>query len=148
MSPSEENFERIPKCLKPTPTQRSVPHPLWIDFILWYNFFINDRLEHRSSKHHRPDLRDAFIVHPEHLGAFEKFTPSFASFISANWPYSPANLVDVNSATDDLRLSSQFEQYIVDVNNWSLDSALVNMFPFLADKVRITSDEFDDAASS
>lgn len=87
-------------------------------------------------------------MHPEQVGASSELGPFFSSFISANWPYPPAHLIDVEPATDAIKLSSQFEQYVVDLDNWSLDSALVTMFPSLGDKVRVTTDEIGDAASS
>ena len=32
---TQESFEKLPECLRPTLLQRTVPHPAWIDVIVW-----------------------------------------------------------------------------------------------------------------
>lgn len=65
-----------------------------------------------------------------------------------NWPWSPAEVVCLNQENNDLQISHVFELYIEDINNWSLNPAVLDMFPTLVDKAWIKPSHDATTASS
>ncbi|TKA61485.1 hypothetical protein B0A49_07684 [Cryomyces minteri] len=113
-----ENYQNLPDCMKPTALQTFVPHPAWINFVPW------------------PDIRDVLITTPEALAAGEHLA-LFQRTTSVNWPWSAAEAIYINPATNQVGLASAFERYVGDINNWSLAPAVIARFPAIADKVWI-----------
>ncbi|KAF2495878.1 hypothetical protein BU16DRAFT_359558 [Lophium mytilinum] len=111
--PSEKNYQAMPPWMRPTPTQIIVPHPAWIDMIPW------------------PEIRDFFIRFADQSHGMEVLQ-TFVSSLSVNWNSLLSNVAVEIPNTNMLALSQSFEVYIRDLGNWSLDPAVLHVYPDLA----------------
>ncbi|KIX06414.1 uncharacterized protein Z518_04390 [Rhinocladiella mackenziei CBS 650.93] len=118
INPTQENYERMPEWLRPTPAQLFTPHPVWIDHVPW------------------PRMRDKVLAHYQDY-PFENWFIPFTSDLSVNWPYDPVDCLISNSEKDDPLMNPAFERHIRRIENWSVGPAFAEAFPTLVDTTRI-----------
>ncbi|KAG9767502.1 hypothetical protein ABEF95_011042 [Exophiala dermatitidis] len=120
INPTQENYERLPEWLRPTPSQLYTPHPAWIDHIPW------------------PMLRDKLIANHQDY-PFENWFVPFTSGLSVNWPYDPIDCLLATSERDreDPAINPVFERHIRRLENWSVGPAFAEAFPALGDTARV-----------
>ncbi|KPM43008.1 hypothetical protein AK830_g3532 [Neonectria ditissima] len=106
--PTKENYLTLPKWLRPTVTQVTVPHAMWIDNIPW------------------PGVRDILIENPEDY-PFELFSEYYSQNVSLNWSFD--SLDAVSDVGNDRILHSIFEKHIRNLKNWTVSSAFQTRFP-------------------
>lgn len=117
ISPTPENYDRLPDWYAPRPSQLFTPHPAWIDYLPWPR--MRDRLVRDYSP--REYLFDNFI------------TPMTAS-LSVNWPYEATDtLVLSEPDRDEWVINPVFERHLRILENWSLGPVFARRFPGLAD---------------
>ncbi|KAF2808511.1 uncharacterized protein BDZ99DRAFT_522054 [Mytilinidion resinicola] len=111
--PTEENYQAMPAWMRPTPSQIIVPHPAWIDLIPW------------------PEIRDFFIRYADQSHGMEVLE-TFVSSLSVNWNLLLSDVAVLIPNTNMFALSQSFEVYIRNLDNWSLDPAVLHVYPDLA----------------
>ncbi len=116
--PTQENYERLPEWLRPTPTQIYTTHPAWIDHLPW------------------PRLRDKIITSPQDY-LFDNWFLPFTSGLSVNWPYDPVDCLLSTSEQDEPVMNPVFERHARRIENWSLGPLFAEAFPELVETVRI-----------
>ncbi|KAK5753255.1 hypothetical protein LTS12_016657 [Elasticomyces elasticus] len=116
---SVDDYQQVPDCMKPTQTQVIMPHEMWIDMIPWPN--VRDVLTRQA--HNAVQLRDIPV--------------SFASLVTLDWPYPPADLIDHVLCTGAVSLSPLFERQALELDNWSLQPQALSKYPQLAGHVKI-----------
>ncbi|KAJ4256797.1 hypothetical protein NW762_008893 [Fusarium torreyae] len=110
---TEESYEQLPAFIRPTKMQLSIPHPAWIDVIIW------------------PEVRDA-IIQKMDWSRFEEYRQIVSRSLSVNWPHSdPRSILQIGDDGKSYRLSDTFERHICTPENWSVDKAAAEAFPFL-----------------
>jgi hypothetical protein len=118
ITPTQENYERIPEFFTPRPSQLMAPHPAWIDHIPF------------------PRMRDKLVAtykdHP-----FELFFMPFTSGMSVNWPYDPTDCLISTSEKEDPIINPVFERHIRRLENWSVAPILMEQYPDLQDTARV-----------
>jgi hypothetical protein len=123
ISPTQENYDRLPEWVTPRPSQLFTPHPAWIDHLPW------------------PRMRDKLVrdyVLSEY--AFDNFFIPFTTTLSLNWPYEPTDTLLTSPETDELMINPVFERHLRRLDNWSLGPAFANTFPGLADTYRLKTE--------
>jgi hypothetical protein len=123
ISPTEENYERLPDWVTPRPSQLFTPHPAWIDHLPW------------------PSMRDKLIRDhnmPEY--SFDNFFIPFTSTLSLNWPYQETDTLLSTGDGEDLLINPVFERHLRRLDNWSLGPLFAKTFPGLADTYRLKTD--------
>lgn len=121
ISPTRENFERLPLWCRPVPCQLTISHAIWIDLIPW------------------PDMRAEMVRNPD-LYPFDQFFVPHSKTESLNWDHSDeAMYVEGSNADGEYVLSQMYETHIRDLNNWTLGPAFAREFPVLASTCRITT---------
>lgn len=120
INPTQENYERLPEWIRPTPVQLYTPHPAWIDHVPW------------------PRLRDKLVANYQDY-PFENWFIPFTNELSVNWPYDPVDCLLSTSEreTEDPLINPVFERHVRRLENWSVGPAFAETFPALADTVRI-----------
>ncbi|KAF2096146.1 hypothetical protein NA57DRAFT_59203 [Rhizodiscina lignyota] len=118
ISPTLENYHGIAACMKPTPSQIMISHPAWIDYIPW------------------PEVRDYFITVPYVMDGKE-ILQLLMRHTHINWAHNMDSMVTFDPIKDTLLLSAKFEIWATDINNWSLDQAILSELPALANKAWI-----------
>lgn len=101
ISPTEANFYSMPSWLRPTPAQLAVPHPMWIDCIIW------------------PKARDRMCRNRRYHGLNGIISKLSNESISVNWPYSLSDIL-VRDAESNIVLNPMFALHIKNLDNWSL----------------------------
>ncbi|KJR86671.1 uncharacterized protein SPSK_02410 [Sporothrix schenckii 1099-18] len=119
LCPTKENYEAIPDYLKPTQLQRRVPHPAWVDIIIW------------------PDVRDSLIRSGDY-SAFELLRFVIGNTLSLNWPFTEAHTFIECADGKRLTLNPIFEAHIRNLENYSVGYQAARAFPILSRYVRVT----------
>ncbi|CAK7200862.1 hypothetical protein SEUCBS139899_003561 [Sporothrix eucalyptigena] len=119
LCPTKENYDALPEFMKPTMLQRRVPHPAWVDMIIW------------------PDVRDNLIRGGDY-SAFELFRFVTGNTISVNWPYTDSGTFVECADGKSLAFNPIFEAHIRNVDNYSVGCQAAIAFPMLSRYVRVT----------
>ncbi|OHW99426.1 bZIP transcription factor [Colletotrichum incanum] len=111
--PTREAYAAIMPELTPKPCQTSIPHPQWIDLVLW------------------APLRTALIERQE-VYANEEFQSVYsASLRLINWPCRPIDALVVDPQSGEMWLSDTFTAHAMRVENWRLNENFVRRYPEL-----------------
>lgn len=134
ISPTQENYDRLPDWATPRASQLFTSHPAWIDHLPF------------------PKMRDHLVRHynpRDYL--FDNFFIPFTTTLSLNWPYEPTDtLLSTGSGSgsggesgvvigtgDDLVINPVFERHLRRLENWSLGPSFAKAFPSLQDTYRL-----------
>ncbi|KAH6971561.1 hypothetical protein BKA56DRAFT_693124 [Ilyonectria sp. MPI-CAGE-AT-0026] len=109
---TKESYDQLPSCIRPTLLQRTVPHPAWIDVIVW------------------PEVRDAIIQHMD-WSRFYEFRAVVSKSLCVGWPHMDTRAVFESGDGKNYKLSSVFEQHLRDGSNWTVGADAAEAFPFL-----------------
>ncbi|KAK6216746.1 bZIP transcription factor [Colletotrichum tabaci] len=111
--PTREAYAAIMPELTPKPCQNSIPHPQWVDLVLW------------------PPLRTTIIERQE-VYANEEFQSVYsASLRLINWPCRPIDALVVDPQSGEMWLSDTFTAHAMRVENWRLNENFVRRYPEL-----------------
>jgi len=125
ISPTQENYDRLPDWIAPRPSQLFTSHPAWIDHLPW------------------PKMRDHLVrnYNPRDY-LFDNFFIPFTTTMSVNWPYEPTDtLLAAGSGEEgDVVINPVFERHLRRLENWSLGTAFKTAFPGLVDTYRLKID--------
>ncbi|CZT42188.1 related to bZIP transcription factor [Rhynchosporium secalis] len=123
ISPTQENYDRLPEWATPRPSQIFTPHPAWIDHLPF------------------PKMRDRLVsdYNPRDY-LFDNFFIPYTTTMSVNWPYEPTDTLLSSMESDDVIINPVFERHLRRLDNWSLGPAFAKAFPGLADTYRLKVD--------
>jgi len=115
VSPTQENYVRLPSWFRPVRQQTEKNHPAWFDHIPF------------------PRMRERLVSGYEDGGfPFDNFFIPFTSTLSVNWPYEDAYVLLASPTGDELMINPVFEQHLRVLGNWTLGEAFERAFPGLA----------------
>jgi hypothetical protein len=123
ISPTQENYDRLPDWVTPRPSQLFTPHPAWIDHLPW------PRMRDKLVRDYNPD---------EYL--FDNFFIPFTTTLSLNWPYEPTDTLLTSVDTEELMINPVFERHLRRLENWSLGPTFAHTFPDLVDTYRLKTE--------
>ncbi|KAH6663989.1 hypothetical protein F5X68DRAFT_265954 [Plectosphaerella plurivora] len=112
--PTETTFSDLPRWLRPTATQITVPHAAWIDNIPW------------------PSVRDMLIENPEKY-PFPLFSSVYSQCVTVNWPYDATDAI--TEAGDDFVPNKIFEKHIQRLGNWTVSRDFEEHYPEMVQRV-------------
>jgi hypothetical protein len=115
ISPTMENYDRLPDWMQPTSSQVDIAHPAWIDHLPF------PRMRDKLCRHYNP---------ADYL--FDNFFIPFTTTISLSWPYDETDTLLRSPDTDELLINPVFERHLRNLDNWKLGDAFVKAFPTLA----------------
>ncbi|KIV99684.1 uncharacterized protein PV09_08675 [Verruconis gallopava] len=108
VSRTKESYMYMPNWLRPTATQITVPHAIWITNLPW------------------PGVRDLLIENPEDY-PYEAVGKWYTENVSINWNFDVLDAVDEVGGAE--RLHSIFEKHLRNLNNWTVTPAFLERFP-------------------
>ncbi|KXH39352.1 BZIP transcription factor [Colletotrichum nymphaeae SA-01] len=114
ISPTRENYDRMPEWARPRPAQLFTEHPAWIDHVPF------------------PAMRDKLCrdYNPrEYL--FDNFFVPFTTTLSLNWPYEETDTLLQVPESDEVLINPVFERHLRRLENWTLGQAFNQTFPKL-----------------
>ncbi|EQB47614.1 hypothetical protein CGLO_13221 [Colletotrichum gloeosporioides Cg-14] len=111
--PTREAYMAMVQELTPKPIQTAIPHPQWVDLILW------------------APLRSA-IIERQDAYANEEFQAVYSSSLRLiNWPCRPIDALVVDPQSGEMWLSDTFTAHAMRVENWRLNENFVRRYPEL-----------------
>ncbi|KHN98237.1 uncharacterized protein MAM_03998 [Metarhizium album ARSEF 1941] len=114
ISPTRENFERIPECMVPGRPQMEHAHPAWVDLLPFPA--MRERLA-RAWDPRRYDLDNWFIP--------------FTTSLRVSWPYEETDALLMLPDSDEVVINPVFERHIRNPDNWRLGERFARAFPEL-----------------
>lgn len=115
VSPTEENYLRLPAWFRPLRCQTDKDHPAWYDHLIF------------------PRMRERLVATYEPGGfPFDDFFIPFTTTLSVNWPYEDAYVLLASPTGEELMINPVFEQHMGVLENWTLGEAFERAFPSLA----------------
>lgn len=121
ISPTQENYDRLPEWVTPRPAQLFSTHPAWVDYLPW------------------PRMRDKLVqIYPSIH--FDDFFIPYTTTLSLNWTYEAPDTLLSKEGTEELFINPVFERHIRDLKNWTLGPAFAKAHPSLADTCTIKPD--------
>lgn len=123
ISPTQENYDRLPDWMTPRPSQLFTPHPPWIDHLPFPR--MRDKL-----------VRDFAIK--DYM--FDNFFIPFTSTLSLNWPYEATDTLLSSGDSEELMINPVFERHLRRLDNWSLGPMFAKTFPDLVDTYRLKTE--------
>ncbi|KAL9007779.1 MAG: hypothetical protein Q9173_007023 [Seirophora scorigena] len=122
ISPTAENYERLPDWVTPRASQLFTPHPAWVDHLPWPR--MRDRMVHLY-----PDI------------SLDNFFVPYTTTLSLNWRYEPSDTLLSMPGGDEFAINPVFERHLRDLSNWTLGPAFEKAFPQLGDTCKIKKEE-------
>ncbi|RYP22546.1 hypothetical protein DL765_001604 [Monosporascus sp. GIB2] len=117
--PSQETYDMLPAWAHPTPAQQAVPHPAWLDNVVFPE--MRERL-----------VRDHYGSHqPSGPLVFDDFFIPYTATLSVNWPYEPTDTLLQSPDGGQLLINPVFERHIRRLENWSFGESFDKAFPRL-----------------
>ncbi|KAK3293402.1 uncharacterized protein B0H64DRAFT_327048, partial [Chaetomium fimeti] len=114
VSPTEENYLRLPPWFRPGPGQTAKDHPAWYDHLPF------------------PEMRERLVcIYQDGPFPFDHFFIPFTSTLSLNWPYEDTLVLLASPTSEELMINPVFEQHICMLENWTLGPAFERAFPAL-----------------
>ncbi|PLB50100.1 hypothetical protein P170DRAFT_473675 [Aspergillus steynii IBT 23096] len=108
LSSTDSNYDEMPRWLRPTAVQITVPHAAWIDNIPW------------------PRVRDMLIENPEKY-PFPVFSELYSENVTVNWPYD--SMDTVSHQGDSLIFNPIFEKHVRKLDNWTVSGHFRDYLP-------------------
>lgn len=127
VSPTEENYDRLPSWAAPGPAQLFTPHPAWVDHLPFPR--MREKLVRDLGHGHTPA-----DVHP-----FDQFFTPFTSALRVNWPYEDTDALLQSPDSNELMINPVFERHVRRLENWTLSDAFAAAFPGLAGTYNLKS---------
>lgn len=115
ISPTKENYARLPEWMRPQQSQLSIAHPAWIDHLPF------PLMREALAKHYNPN---------EYL--FDNFFIPFTTTLRLSWPYEETDTLLQSPDGDELMINPVFERHLRNLNNWTLGEPFAKSFPGLA----------------
>ncbi|EEU43974.1 uncharacterized protein NECHADRAFT_74330 [Fusarium vanettenii 77-13-4] len=122
ISPTQENYDRLPEWMTPRPSQLTVAHAAWLDHIPF------------------PKMRDRLVRdHNPLLYPFDNFFIPFTTTLSLSWPYEDTDTLLQSPDGDELMINPVFERHLRNLDNWKLGDAFAKAFPTLVGSFNLSS---------
>lgn len=122
ISPTQDNYERLPEWMVPSQAQVTIPHPAWLDHIPFPR--MRERLVHDYSPV---------------LYAFDNFFVPFTTTLTLSWPYEDVDTLLQNVDSNEVMINPVFERHLRNLDNWKLGDAFSKAFPTLVDTFNLDS---------
>lgn len=116
ISPTRENYERLPDWMLPGQAQLEVPHPAWIDHIPF------------------PAMRERLVrIYGPRQYDLDQFFIPYTATLQLSWPYEETDALLLLPDSEELVMNPVFERHLRNIDNWKLGRAFAASFPALAD---------------
>ncbi|KAI1177697.1 hypothetical protein F4777DRAFT_189260 [Nemania sp. FL0916] len=113
VQPTREAFIGLREIFPPQSSQRAIPHPQWMDFILW------------------PPLRSA-VVERQILYNTPEFRHVYCTNLRLkNWPMAITAAFTVDFSTGSIHATNEFSEYVWDLRNWGMHENFIRRYPEL-----------------
>ncbi|KAI8625768.1 hypothetical protein F5Y19DRAFT_479338 [Xylariaceae sp. FL1651] len=113
VQPNRDTYLGLRDIFPPQPSQQTVPHPQWMDFILW------------------PHLRSAVIGRQDIYDTAE-FRHIYSSSLQLrHWPADITEALTVDFSNGSIYATAEFVEHIWDLRNWGMHENFMRRYPEL-----------------
>lgn len=113
IQPTRDTYIGLRGMFPPQANQQTIPHPQWMDFILW------------------PHLRSAIVARQDLYNTAE-FRHFYATNIRLkNWPITITEAFTVDFSTGAIYATEEFSEHVWDLRNWALHDNFTRRYPEL-----------------
>lgn len=120
ISPTQENYDRLPEWMRPSQVQLQHPHPAWVDHIPFP--LMREKISYNFSIEQYP---------------FDNFFIPFTTTLRVNWPYEETDTLLESPDGEELMINPVFERHMRNQDNWSLGEPIIEAFPSLRGTCKI-----------
>ncbi|KAF8850538.1 hypothetical protein BDZ45DRAFT_192580 [Acephala macrosclerotiorum] len=136
------NLDKMPEWQRPVPSQKSIRHPLPIDFFPWYPVLPSPH--YTLADISRPALRDRLVRHHNYYFGTTDFSVNYRRHFKFSWPFSFDDIYCYDRDSKSYRLSPLFERYHRDVRCWRFEKVFFEKFPEFIGEISVFEDEIPD----
>lgn len=171
ISPTRENYDRLPEWATPRPSQLFTPHPAWMDHLPFPR--MREKLVRDYYAAPQPGAPAASGLSSSSPGGsgggggrdhqqqqqqqhnppggggggdnfpFENFFIPYTTTLCLNWPYEDIDVLLQSPDTEELMVNPVFERHLRRLENWTLGDAFAKAFPGLVDTFNLKSESAD-----
>ncbi|KAI0206799.1 hypothetical protein F4808DRAFT_466743 [Astrocystis sublimbata] len=113
VQPTRDTFSGLREILPSQPIQQQIPHPQWMDFILWPN--LRSAVIDRQAFYNNPEFRHVYCT----------------NLRLKNWPVGITEAFTVDFSTGSIYASDEFSEHIWDLRNWGMHENFTRRYPEL-----------------
>lgn len=124
ISPTRENYDRLPEWMTPRKSQLEHAHPAWIDHVPF------PAMRERLAQHYNP-----------HEYALDNFFIPYTTTLRLNWPYEETDALLLLPDSDEMIINPVFERHLRNNDNWTLGERFARAFPSLADTFNLDKED-------
>ncbi|KAG5948737.1 hypothetical protein E4U53_006168 [Claviceps sorghi] len=122
ISPTRENYLRLPEWMTPRQSQVDCAHPAWIDYLPF------------------PAMRERLAMAKPGEYELDKFFIPYTTTLTVSWPYEETDALLILPDCGDVVINPVFERHVRMIGNWKLGASFARAFPELADTCRQEAD--------
>lgn len=137
VSPTRENYERLPPWVRPLRAQLLSPHPAWIDHLPF------PRMREVLVSAYRDPGSPAAAEYP-----FDNFFIPYTTTLTLSWPYHDTDTLLQSPHSEELMINPVFERHLRNLENWRLGEAFARAFPGLAETCNVPERELAAARAA
>ncbi|KAJ6781878.1 hypothetical protein PWT90_08034 [Aphanocladium album] len=135
VSPTRENYDRLPPWVRPLRVQLLTPHPAWLDHLPF------------------PRMREVLVhalANPATAGEypFDNFFIPYTTTLTLSWPYHDTDTLLQSPHSEELMINPVFERHLRNLDNWKLGEAFARAFPGLADTCNVPPEQLAAARAA
>jgi hypothetical protein len=113
VQPTRETYMGLREIFPPQHNQQAIPHPQWMDFILW------------------PHLRSAIIERQAFYNT-EQFRHDYCTNLRLkNWPVAITEAFTVDFSIGSVHATNEFLEHVWDLRNWGMHENFTRRYPGL-----------------
>ncbi|KAI0879008.1 hypothetical protein GGS24DRAFT_276719 [Hypoxylon argillaceum] len=113
VQPTRETYIGLREIFPLQPNQQAIPHPQWMDFILW------------------PHLRSAIIERQAFYNTDQFRRDYYTNLRLKNWPVAITEAFTVDFSTGSIYATNEFSGYVWDLRNWGMHENFIRRYPGL-----------------
>jgi hypothetical protein len=113
-----ETYIAMPEFMRPNDVQLTVPHPRWVDTIVW------------------PEARTR-IIRDFDMKLYTEFRDDLNMSVSVGWTRPAAEAICQGPTQGEHYLSKDYVKHLSDLRNWTLPRRTLDKWPFLEGAVNV-----------
>ncbi|KAJ2992023.1 hypothetical protein NUW58_g2311 [Xylaria curta] len=113
VQPTRDTYVGLREMLSPQSYQQTIPHPQWMDFILWPH--LRCAIIERQAIYNTPEFRHVYCT----------------NLRLKNWPVAITEAFTVDYSTGSIYAIDEFLEHVWDLRNWGMHDNFIRRYPEL-----------------
>lgn len=113
VQPTRDTYTGLRQIFPPQPNQQIIPHPIWMDCILWPH--LRSAIIERQVIYNTPEFRHVYCT----------------NLRLKNWPAAITEAFTVDFSTGSIYATNEFSEHVWDLRNWGMHENFTRRYPEL-----------------